>query len=299
MMGPSKNGDGRSDNPNTAANTDDLMRVLLDKGQDIQTRRHAARVLGSRCNTEAFLFLARVLTDQTDPITLLIQLLRHPDSFAYSGAASALGDLGDPRAVEPLLEILPYAAPGADQSIIWALGKIGDKRALTPLLDRLVTGDWRERSWAASALGELGAAEAVKPLIKAFRQGVSIGDSCTWQSALRALGKIRDDRALDLLLEAITHQDREVRCIAIYSLGTTGDPRAIDPIIEALEDPVPFVRQHAIWALGEIGDPEVIPALLGLLEREPAQAASFCDVRGAAMEALSRLEKRKGLLPDM
>src|SRR5437899_909178 len=64
----------------------------------------------------------------------LIQLLGHPDSAVYSGAAVALGAFADPRAVEPLLALLPLAPPGADQGILWTLGKIGDKRALAPLV---------------------------------------------------------------------------------------------------------------------------------------------------------------------
>ena len=89
-------------------------------------------------------------------------------------ATKALGDIGDTRAVEPLIKTLRdnresslrgYAAE--------ALGKIRDERALEPLIEALI---WNEdgrigREYVAVALGQFGDKRAIQPLIEA-KEGI-------------------------------------------------------------------------------------------------------------------------------
>jgi HEAT repeat protein len=91
-------------------------------------------------------------------------------------AAWMLGDIGDARAVEPLIatlgeEYLPYGTYiSAHEAIGEALVKIGDARAVEPLIEALGGGDEESdvRRVAAKALGEFGDARAVEPLIEAL-----------------------------------------------------------------------------------------------------------------------------------
>jgi HEAT repeat protein len=82
------------------------------------------------------------------------------------GAAKALGEIGDERAVEPLMKALRR-----DSYVRWsavvALGKIG-KSAVEPLIGVLSDDNWRVREYAVRALGEIGDERAVEPLIKAL-----------------------------------------------------------------------------------------------------------------------------------
>lgn len=77
-----------------------------------------------------------------------------------SAAIQALGQIGDPAAVEILvdeLEISPaYAAA--------ALGRIGERRATEPLISVLQHDSWSARSAAAEALGRLGDPNAIDAL---------------------------------------------------------------------------------------------------------------------------------------
>jgi hypothetical protein len=64
----------------------------------------------------------------------LVAALRHEDGNVRRLAASALGKIGDPRAVEPLLSLLAdETKPQVRQYVIKALGRIGDPRAQSKL----------------------------------------------------------------------------------------------------------------------------------------------------------------------
>jgi HEAT repeat protein len=59
-------------------------------------------------------------------------------------------------------------------AIAWALGEIGDQRAVEPLIEALFYGDGEYcvdfgRVAAAEALGEIGDARAVEPLIELWK----------------------------------------------------------------------------------------------------------------------------------
>src|SRR5262249_53552584 len=98
----------------------------------------------------------------------LVELLGSPVPYVRHGAASALGSLGDKRAIEYLLPLLrdssymgegtPFigtatddrfsVAGGASQGL-WLLGDA----AVPALLDALRDPAWRTRRWAVDALG--------------------------------------------------------------------------------------------------------------------------------------------------
>ena len=98
----------------------------------------------------------------------------------------ALGNSGDPRALEPLLELLKseeYRTPG-DAAV--ALGYLGDVKAEPPLIEALD----RDKSWvqfnAAKALGMVGTAKALPALMKVIDRG-SAGTLNTTGIAMKAV----------------------------------------------------------------------------------------------------------------
>jgi HEAT repeat protein len=78
-------------------------------------------------------------------------------------AAHLLAELGDPQAIPVLAPLLKDA--DIDYKIPWVLGQIGDKRAVGPLLDILDDGSPRMRVEAIYALETLHAKEALPHLI--------------------------------------------------------------------------------------------------------------------------------------
>jgi hypothetical protein len=105
-------------------------------------------------------------------------------------AAHLLGDLRDPAAVPVLLPLLKD--PETNTIVPWALGQIGDARAIGPLLDTLDDEDPWMCVLAISALQTLQAREAIPRLISLLSDdrkagsGVSVADA-----AYVALAKLR------------------------------------------------------------------------------------------------------------
>lgn len=170
----------------------------------------------------------RVLGALGDPRTVdpLMDVLQEQDlsSIMIGATADALGRLKDTRAVEPLTHVLERAQPGEIWSndfgsVTWALEKLKDRRAIEPLIARLRRSDSfpKERWHIIEALEKLGATEAIEPLI-ACLQDTSI-----------------------LVREA-----------SARALGTLGDVRAFTPLTMALHDPAERVRQQAQVALQKL-----------------------------------------------
>lgn len=108
---------------------------------------------------------------------------------------------------------------------IQALGEIGDPRAVGPLSNLLKSGDTNltDLRQAIEALGEIGDVEAVDPLIQVLVGDDRKGDPDFLQSkAAKALGKIRDKRAVDPLIHALEDGSCHVREVAAEALAEIG-----------------------------------------------------------------------------
>ncbi|MGO8685772.1 MAG: HEAT repeat domain-containing protein [Candidatus Dormibacteria bacterium] len=210
----------------------------------------------------------------------LIKVLGHGSDawyFAREGAARALGEIGDARAVDPLLKADVVGCEVRD-----ALSRIGAaavERLIAALHDR--HEGVRER--AAEALGKIGDIRAVEALIAALDDR---DERVCWLAA-QALGRIGDVRAVEALIAALDRHEN-VCSSAAEALGRIGEARAVEPLIAALANFYESVRRAAAEALGRIGDVRAIEALIAALHDRHE------SVRRAATEALARL----GWRPD-
>jgi HEAT repeat protein len=90
----------------------------------------------------------------------LLTLLRDGNESVRGRAAIALASFGDLAAVAPLVEALK------DQTLVqrravWALGKLNHSVAIEPLLDVVAfSGDWAEEEEAYAELAKLGVTRA-------------------------------------------------------------------------------------------------------------------------------------------
>ncbi|ORJ62372.1 HEAT repeat domain-containing protein [Geothermobacter hydrogeniphilus] len=127
----------------------ELLQALDD--DDSGVRRYATRSL-IRFNTRA--------------VAPLLGYLPQAPPRGQAGAIRALGDIGDPRALELLLKAVDGPNRG---EVFMALGKLKDPRAENALIRGLRDADWRNRMNAAMALGPLGgpaAAAALRPVLE-------------------------------------------------------------------------------------------------------------------------------------
>ncbi|HEX6976491.1 MAG TPA: HEAT repeat domain-containing protein [Vicinamibacterales bacterium] len=134
---------------------------------DRHRRGNAAYVLGRLGDPRGFDTVERILSDRSDRPpgqgipggrwTVAAQI--RADRYY---AAHLLGDLQDPRGVERLVPLMND--PDVRSVVPWSLAQIGDTRAIPPLLQALAQDDPSMRVLAISALETLHAREALPRL---------------------------------------------------------------------------------------------------------------------------------------
>ncbi|HUX08969.1 MAG TPA: HEAT repeat domain-containing protein [Acidobacteriota bacterium] len=219
----------------------------------------------------------------------LIRALQYQKNFVIqSDAARALGEIGDPLAVEALVEAVNNPVELVGTAALDALVKIGDDAAPSlakqlknknlrlkirdalinigsPAIEPLIgiLGEEKDVSEAAAdALWEIGLA-SVEPLIEAMKNsGFKV--RC---KAAKVLGYLADLLAVQPLIEASNAPDIEFREIVFESLGRIGAPEAVETLLKALEvEESGGPRREAISALGKIGDYRAIWPIVEALE---------------------------------
>jgi hypothetical protein len=88
-------------------------------------------------------------------VPVFISDLKSKSLGTREAAVYALGELKDPRAVEPLIEALKDKDWSVRKRAVEALGKLKDPRAVEPLIEALKDEVWNVRRSAADALQEI------------------------------------------------------------------------------------------------------------------------------------------------
>lgn len=188
-------------------------------------------------------------------------------------AAGALGRIGDSRAVDPLINLLKRDEPEVRIEVLRALGRIGDLSATAPLVVTLGDGDHRVREAAAGALDRLEWRPA------------NDGEAASYCIARKRWTDCSNigSEAVAALVEMLGDGDGETRSGAVEALGALVDSNSISPIIRALSDEDFEVREKAAEVLGNLGYEKAAGPLVNAL-RDDAER-----VRVSAAEALDRL----------
>jgi len=133
-----------------------------------------------------------------------------------------------------------------------ALGQSRDPRAITPLIGCLKDVDPRLRRCCAEALLQLGSIRSVQAFIGCLEDREE--SLFTRKVAADALAKIRSYTAIESLVGRLLDpgEDESIRVHAADALGRTGSLRAIDALEKCLEDPNPLVKYESAKALKQI-----------------------------------------------
>ena len=118
-------------------------------GRDIESERLLRRGL---CRPLDTIIKKMPDSEKQQYLNVIIPKLKDANKSVRGRAAWALGELGDARAVEPLMEALKDESENVRSGAAWALEKIGDTRAVEPLMEVLKDESENVRWGAADAL---------------------------------------------------------------------------------------------------------------------------------------------------
>ena len=117
----------------------------------------------------------------------------------------------------------------------------------TVFIIALIIGSYVAASWIARRkIDGLRRNGDIEGLVNALKNPFLAG------KAAKTLGDIRDERAVEPLIEALQDRNEDVRCLAARSLGEIGDPRAEESLRRASLDEYRQVRDSATGAIKHI-----------------------------------------------
>ncbi len=259
--------------------------ACLSKDKHGWVRECAVRALGNLGDARA-----------VEPITACLK-----DGYlsAHMAADETLKKLGSPPDVVGSLMARGNDIPEVLLSTVVVLGNLGDARAVEPLITVLTREavkdwpqDWRwlasgsaEDPWVREAvarvLGKLGDTRAVEPLIALLKEE----DLKVHLSAARALERLGYKPATAEARVTFLLAKRDWKQLAQEA------PEAVDTLIACLKDDKQWVRRNAAEALGVLGDERAVEPLLVLQEE-----ANYADLQEAASEALGRLRHTENVV---
>ena len=230
---------------------------------DPVVRQAAARGLGETRNRDAVPLLAKMLATDGDETVRLTAL-------------GALVAIGDGSAVPSYVKALKDESELVRRSAAEALAGVRDRASLEALVEALGNDpSFKVRQSAAEALVDAAADGAADPrrrdegtdaesaLIRALKSDESYQVRAT---AAEVLGRYKDGKAVDPLVEAMDDKSSQVRAAAAESLGSFDSHKAVDRLVDA----VSFERDDAVLvgalrSLKYSGDPRVVdPAVKAL-----------------------------------
>lgn len=143
------------------------------------------------------------------------------------------------RVVEPLMRLFKLKNPEILAFSASALGEIGNPRAVPVLITGLSHDDWNVRRSSAYALTEIGE-RGVEKIAEALKS--SNDDVRYWVTRiLESVG----EPGVPFLVKALKDPNREIRFFAARALGTSFDASVARSLIGSLNDEVWSVRKAA------------------------------------------------------
>lgn len=282
----------------------DVRKFIVDILGDIRDRRAGPALIAKLDDLDENIRVsaAEALGKLREPAAvdaLIACLSRYDQGWLDYAAAEALGEIGDERALGPLLSALGRSS--LREPVLESLGKIGNVKTVAPLLAGLSDPLRIVREVSTVALGGIYRkieADDRRSLVATVREGLSeravdyleeillTGGGELLKSAVAVLGWAGRDRSVEKLLMLLKEEEMEEPVVqALKHLGSGGARL----LAERLRDGNALVRRAVARVLGEIGGAEAEPGLIDLLADENGH------VRSNAAEALGSMKSVKAV----
>jgi HEAT repeat protein len=226
--------------------------LVLQRGlkePDLFEQCYAASALAEGGENEALQMLAD--TFQTNP-----------DLSVKMAVADGLGEDGDRKAVAILAHLYYHGEMLDRRFIINALSSATDPSAIAVLSDAATQRDPTLRAAALKALGRVGNRNAI-PLLKMALTKGQVFDRVTAAESLLLLG---DNSGVEVLRTTLRdHSEGNARAMAAVALGYAHDPASRQMLKQALTDENIDVRLGAAAALTHYNDPGAVAYLRGAI----------------------------------
>ena len=217
-------------------------------------------------------------------LNLLLTYSEDENFDVQSYAINSLGEIGDERAVEPLINLLKNESWRVRRCSLTALGKI-EESPIETFIVALDDIDCHVRERAVDILEKVGdneslnylrlvlddedadvrerASEILIKLEKSENKHVKDNKNPDEHQRLEeTLERIGPEKAVQILIDALEDENPETRHRAAEVLGEIGDKQAVEPLIVALGDQSSSVQWRASEALEKLKEPAVMPLIL-------------------------------------
>ncbi len=283
-------------------------RVYIEnlQSQNPRQRSHAVQELGKLKAEQAVPHVIELL--QTDVNT-----------YVRSASAEALGHIGDPEAVFPLMDALQDSCSFVRRAAAISLGQMHAKQAQGALLRALEDPNFYVRRAAINAIGKLGIPdlgpilmnfldtpdpriqrtvvtalrrlrtyEAVPKMIEMLETYIlapSQRDLPVVKALVVALGDLRAKEAVSILMRVVRGYVGG-RSLAANALGKIGDLKAGSVLVEALSDKSVNLQLSALKALGQLRYADALPSVRHFLESPDPRLRRMAVVTGGYLGQL-------------
>jgi len=260
-----------------------------------------------------------ILGNMREPAVLpLIEALKSPDANVRWKATIALGNIFDRRSIEPLARLIKDPDIQVKQQAILVVGRfihIGEIPAVIEAVPALIEEFKSSSNTVVTHYAYIMIMEIGKPAVPALIEALKDPNLYMSGRAARALGGIRDERAIQPLIELMKTnsmiwqttsaalaeigepavpaliellKDHEKGSMASHTLRRIGEP-AVPALIELLKDPDAIVRLRAVVVLGDVEDSRAINPLIELFKDPDG------DVRLSAVNSLGEIKDVKAI----
>ena len=212
-----------------------------------------------------------------EAVPALIEALYEPDASISSAAAEALGIIGDPRAIEPLLEI-------SRRNDVQLMKEIAENRPPEPPPEEKTASaeipETKENPYNFKEMVVFKIDQLPKEYFQSdgspiprkdlVIRGLKDNNQQLRQMAAKAAIGLDSEDVVDPLIEALEnpYEVESVRFMAAEALGGMENDKSVESLLKALKDENVAVRYSAAAALSGKNEDPVVLALIGAINDE-------------------------------
>jgi HEAT repeat protein len=233
----------------------DRVRALLRRSRAARRERGRLEHRSAARRIEACRFSGRL--GDTGAVPLLIRLLHDRDPAVRREAIRALGELRAVEAVPDIADAIEVAGEWDNLLLVMALIRMGP--ACAPAIGALLRAPAARSPATLKGLLQVTSRIGVAADHGVIRSLASHQDLEVRVEAVRVLGAIGPEaRSGDVCLAAMDDGEWPVRAVAAASLGRLRDERALPRLAQAMGDPAYWVRHHVAEAMASLGEPGAV-----------------------------------------